>query len=277
MTPIVLAPVLCLLAQASTPTGTPGGVYRVGPGDILEVAVAGRPDLSRLPTVQTTGTIWLPLLDEVPVAGLTMRQVETRLAELLGAHGLLGARVEVVVKEYQSQLAWVVGTVNRPSRVPLNGRTRLVDALLAAGGFAAGASGEVLVERREGTFPDGSTARRFRFDPAGLGSPELQQDLTLLLQNGDIITATTRRWVSVTGEVVRAGRYPLEGELSLARAVAAAGGLTRFGGKVTIRRRNLQTGQEQILEADVRAIQAGREADVLLQPDDQVVVGAKVF
>ena len=34
--------------------------YRVGPGDVLEVIVDGRSDLSRLPTVQTTGTVFLP-------------------------------------------------------------------------------------------------------------------------------------------------------------------------------------------------------------------------
>lgn len=276
MTPLVLAPVVCLLAQAATPTtGGRNLAYRVGPGDILEVAVAGRADLSRLPTVQTTGTIWLPVLGEVPVAGLATRQIETRVADLLGAHGLPGARVEVAVKEYQSQFAWALGAVNRPTRVPLRGHTRLVDALLAAGGFAAGASGEVLVERRQEPFPDGSNSRRFLFGSAGSGL--LEQDLILPLQNGDIITATTRRYVRVTGEVARPGRYPLEGELSVARAIAAAGGLTRFGGRVTVRRRSLQAGEEQVLEADLKAIQAGREADVLLQPDDQVVVGAKVF
>ena len=62
-------------------------LYRVGPGDVLEVVVDGRPDLSRLPTVQTTGTIHHPLLGDVPVADLSVADVLTRVATLLAKEG----------------------------------------------------------------------------------------------------------------------------------------------------------------------------------------------
>ena len=52
-----LLPALCAQATGSPPP--PAVSYRVGPGDILEVTVAGRPQLARLPTVQTTGMIWM--------------------------------------------------------------------------------------------------------------------------------------------------------------------------------------------------------------------------
>jgi protein involved in polysaccharide export with SLBB domain len=47
----VLAVASVLLAQAAAPAPAPN---RVGPGDVLEVSVDGRPDLARLPTVQTS-------------------------------------------------------------------------------------------------------------------------------------------------------------------------------------------------------------------------------
>ncbi len=49
------------------PPPAPAGAleYRIGPGDVLEIAVFDNADLSRTPTVQTSGAIALPLLGEV--------------------------------------------------------------------------------------------------------------------------------------------------------------------------------------------------------------------
>jgi polysaccharide export outer membrane protein len=48
-------------APAPAPSA-PAQEYFVGPGDILQVTVFGNEDLSRAPTVQTNGTIGLPLV-----------------------------------------------------------------------------------------------------------------------------------------------------------------------------------------------------------------------
>ncbi len=165
------AATLLLLAQAPA-AGAETLPYRVGPGDVLEVVVDGRPDLSRLPTVQTTGSVWLPRAGEVEVRGLSTGEIAARLTPLLAGEDLAAPRVAVRVREYQSQFVWVRGSVQRPGRKPLRSGTRLLDALLDAGGFQEGASGEVAVERAAGTFADGSRAAHFRFggkepDPAG--------------------------------------------------------------------------------------------------------------
>ena len=77
--------VLLALLQAPPPAETPAapaavpaatGDYEVGPGDVIEVAVYGNDDLSRIPTVQTNGSISLPLLGEVQVSGLTIAEVQ---------------------------------------------------------------------------------------------------------------------------------------------------------------------------------------------------------
>ena len=110
--------------------------YRVGAGDVLEVIVLGNDDLSRTPTVQTGGTVTLPLLGEVAVLGLTVPEIKTKLTELLGRDYLVRPQVEVTVKDYQSQFVTVLGEVASPGRKPLRGRTRLVDVLVDAGGSA---------------------------------------------------------------------------------------------------------------------------------------------
>jgi protein involved in polysaccharide export with SLBB domain len=265
---ILAAAALLLLAQAPA-AGGETLLYRVGPGDVLEVVVDGRPDLSRLPTVQTTGSVWLPRAGEVEVRGLSTGEIAARVTPLLAGEDLASPHVAVRVKEYQSQFVWVRGAVQRPGRKPLRSGTRLLDALLDAGGFQQGASGEVAVARAEGIFADGTHEARFHF---GGESPTPQEldELGLRLVNGDVITAGVQRWVSVSGAVKSPGRRPFEDALTLSRVVEAAGGILRGGNERVVVRRN---GGE--VEADLRAIREGKAEDVVLAPGDEVVVRAR--
>ena len=200
---LAVTPLLALLAQAA-PAPAPAP-YRVGPGDVIEVAVDGRPDLSRMPTVQTTGSIWLPRAGDVEVRGLTTAEIAARVAPLLAGADLAAPRVAVRVAEYNSQFVWVMGAVNRPGRKPLRAGTRLVDALLDAGGFVQGASGEVVVLRAAG-FEGGAREARFKFGGKDPSADELQR-LGLPLAAGDQVTAVLQRWVGVSGAVERPGQY----------------------------------------------------------------------
>ena len=248
--------------------------YRVGPGDVLEVTVEGRLDLSRLPTVQTTGTIHYPIVGDVPVSELSVSEVAARVGGLLAKAGTPGA-VSVRVREYHSRSVFVAGEVNRPGRKALKSAGRLVDALVDAGGFAPAASGDVLVERRDGAFPDGTTTKRFRFQSTG-PTPEERQNLSLLLQPGDLITVSARRYIVISGEVERPGRYLLEDSMTVTKALEAAGGITRFGHpKVALERAHAIEGEPRKIEVDTRAVRAGESPDPALRPDDALSVRAR--
>jgi polysaccharide export outer membrane protein len=277
---VLAAPILVLLAQASpAPAGAvpspsvEAAPYRVGSGDVLEVTVRNEPELSRLPTVQTTGAVFLPRAGEVPVAGLTTAEIAARVSSRLAAPGKPEPDVTVRVKEYQSQFVWVRGEVFHPGRKPLRAGTRLVDALLDAGGFTPRSSGEVTVERKTGTFSDGSHTRTFRFE-GGEPSPAEMQDLGLRLESGDVVSVATQHWVSVGGEVARPGRYPLEDGMTVSRLVESAGGLSRFASsKVTLRHGSASADSET--EVDLKAVREGQAPDPVLAPGDQVVVPAR--
>ncbi len=258
-----------VLAQAATGAASLPPPYRVGPGDVLEVVVDGRPDLSRLPTVQTTGSVWLPRAGQVEVRGLTPAEIAAKVTPLLAGDDLASPRVAVRIRDYQSQFVWVRGAVWRPGRKPLRSGTRLVDALLDAGGFQEGASGEVTLERAAGTFPDGARSARFRFPVTG-PSPEGLQQLSLPLVAGDVITAGVQRWITVSGAVKRPGRHEFEDALTLSRAVEAAGGLLRNGSERVLVRR-----KEGDIEVDLGAVRDGHAEDLALAPGDQVVVRAR--
>jgi polysaccharide export outer membrane protein len=269
------APILLAVAQATGVVVTPGPApeYRVGPGDMLEVIVAGRPDLSRLPTVQPTGAIFLPRAGEVPVAGATTEEIAARVAPLLAADDLANPEVTVRLREYQSQFVWVHGEVLHPGRKPLREGTRLIDVLLDAGGLTAGASGEVTIERRTGTFADGSRSLVVRLagrDP----SPEELADLGRYLRSGDVVAVATQHWVTLSGEVRRPGRYPLEDGMTLSRLIESAGWLTPFGKPRVTLSHPEPRGEEEV---DLEAVRAGQAVDPVLSPGDHVVVKAKLL
>ena len=250
--------------------------YLVGPGDVIEVEVLGNDDLSRTTTVQTSGTITLPLLGDVAVAGLSPRAMAERLRDLLGRDYLVNPQVEVKVKDYLSQFVSAVGEVQTPGRKPIKGRTRLIDALVEAGGFNARASGEVVVTRINGTFADGAHSLTIRL--GGALTPETQRALDTLLVSGDIVSASPREYVTVEGEVQRPNRYPIDGQLSITGVLSLAGGLTRFASSdVKVRRVDPRTGQTEIREVSLKAIGKGKQPDLVLQPNDVVSVSRRIF
>jgi polysaccharide biosynthesis/export protein len=263
-----------LLLLAEPPAQDAAPPYRVGPGDVLEVTVEGRPDLGRLPTVQTTGTIWLPRAGEVAASGLNVEEIAARITPLLVGPDLEAPRVTVRVQEYHSQFVWTRGALERPGRKQLRGGTRLVDVLLDSGGFLPGATGQVVVERTAGVFADGGRALTLRFGRSGPSAEELQ-GMALPLAAGDVVTASAREWIAVSGAVRRPGRYPFTPALTLSRALEGAGGLLPAAERrVKVRRADPAAGAS-LLEADLDAIRHGKQEDVVLLPGDEIVVEAR--
>ena len=125
--------------------------YQIGPGDLLDVRVYGRAELTREVRVTNQGTIRLPFLDEIKVAC----QTEAQLAQLIGERYrkyLRDPQVDVFVREYKSQPVSVIGSVMQPGRFQLQRRVRLLELLTFAGGPGGNAGGVVHVIR--GSAPD---------------------------------------------------------------------------------------------------------------------------
>jgi polysaccharide export outer membrane protein len=266
--------------QAAPPAVAPAtvGDYEVGPGDVLEVTVYGNDDISRIPIVQTNGSISMPLMGEVQVAGLTVAEVQRKITNLLAKDYLVNPQVEVKVREYNSQFVSVVGEVNSPGRKPLRGRTRLIDLLSEAGGFKPTASAEVMVTRTDGDFGDGRKSITVQLSRSASPSGQDLVNLQLPLKNGDIITAFPKAYVTVDGEVNRPGRYAIEADLTVTGAVSLAGGRTRFGSNgVKVRRTDPQTGKVTILKVNLKDVRNGKKPDVPLLPNDVISVSRRIF
>ena len=258
------------------PTRAADAEYRVGPGDVVEVSVLGHSDLSRTATVQPNGSVTLPLLNEVPVAGLTVSEVQRKLTTLLNKDFLVDPHVEVRVTEYQSQFVLVLGEINAPGRKALRGGSRLVDVLVDSGGFTSHASGVVVINRSEGTFEGGAKVLRMRL--GGTFSAQDYVALEVVLRQGDVVTALARSYVTVEGEVQHPGRYAIEGELTVTGAISTAGGMTRYGSsQVRLRRIDPASGKVTITKVDLKSVRKGNKADPPVVPNDVITVSRRLF
>ena len=98
--------------------------YVVGPQDVLTLTVFNDDTLSRPAlTVDSEGTIDVPYINRVKVAGLTTRQIEEELRRQLGVRTdeqgrlrgfLKNPNISVTVKEFRSQRVYVTGAVRIP-------------------------------------------------------------------------------------------------------------------------------------------------------------------
>ena len=177
-----------LLLSAPAAAGDAG--ERLAPGDVLEILPSGSQGVSYLATVQTTGTIVLPGRAEVNAAARTTAEIEADLARVLGRAGSAHPAVTVKVLEFRSRSVWVHGEVQRPGRKRWRSGLTLLEALLEAGGFTPRAAGEVVVERRLGTFPDGRSVRSVHLSPTG-PTPEAIAALETVLDGDDVVTVQT--------------------------------------------------------------------------------------
>ena len=129
-------------------TATANSAYRIGPLDVLDISVFQVPELTKTVQVSDTGTINLPLVGEIPVAGKTAQEVERDLTARLGAKYVKNPQVTVYVKDYNSQRVTITGAVNKPGVYPIKGKTSLVQVVAMAGGLMVSSDSTVLVLRQ---------------------------------------------------------------------------------------------------------------------------------
>ena len=187
--------------------------YVVGPQDVLAITVFDHDDLSGSYEVAAGGTLAFPLIGRVEAAGLTLRELETAVAERLAEGYLRHPQVAVAVAEYRSQEVFVLGEVRSPGTYPFAGQMTLIEALARAGSATRAAGNEVLVIRRSddqnaaGTDDDAvATNEIIRVDLSKLhqGSP----DENVILLAGDMVIVQQAELVYVFGHVASPGGYP---------------------------------------------------------------------
>jgi polysaccharide export outer membrane protein len=117
-------------------TGISDKSYVIGAEDVLTIQVWGDARLSGQNLVRPDGRISMNLIGEVTAAGLTPAQLEKQISDLLRAKEILNKpQVTVQVTQINSKKYFILGEILKPGPNPLVVPTRVLEALVNAGGF----------------------------------------------------------------------------------------------------------------------------------------------
>lgn len=272
--------------EVRSPTPSTDKLYRIGPGDTLEIRVFKMPDLSAITSVDNRGMIRLPKLDgEISAACRT--EVELgREIETLYMKYLRTPSVTVYIKEYNSQPVSVVGSVIRPGPFQLRRPMRLLDLLSVAGGKTDAAGKDVHVIHTPGSFR--CVERNLTvvtaddisqiIDSYNLASTLRGEDESNpYVSPGDTVTVPEARRVFTVGNVNRPTAIPIRDEpITVTRAIAESSGLAVDTKKSALKiiRRNPNGGPNLEIAVNLDAINNRQAEDVTLQAGDILEVPA---
>lgn len=251
--------------------------YRIGAGDVLDIRIYNRPQLSRdAVRVEGNGMIRMPLIEgEIKAAckteGELAQEISTRYARYYR-----NLPVDVFIKEYHAREVALIGAVNEQGRYQMQRRIRLLELLTFAKGPSDKAGETINIVRgpRTDLCTDNSDpAMQENFISLKLNDTlRGEERANPYVEPGDIVTIPEAEQVYVVGNVFTPKTLPLKEPLTVSRAIAMAGGALRDSktDKVRIMRQN-PTGKSE-LYVNLTAIARKKEDDLLLQPNDIVEV-----
>ncbi len=234
--------------------------YKVGPFDILEITSRiGSEHKTDTVMVRSDGTISYSFVDDLPVDGLTVREVDEKLSKSMSRF-VRNPRIDIVVKEFNSKSALVMGEIGSlryvsyqaaSGRFFLKGKTTLLDLLVVAGGYTKDADiKQVKLIRGDKIYYINLYDLIYR--------GETEQNV--IIDAGDVIDVPELplygERVYVLGEVNRQGVYSLRDVPDLLAALSFAGSYTRTAVEEnTMIIRGYQPGKKpMVLTADISAI-----------------------
>ena len=174
----------CILLLSNQTVALAADVYRLNPGDKLEITVWEEEKLKQEVVVLPDGTISFPLVGHVAAAGKTTEDLVKLLRERLSKF-IPESEINVRLLSAEGNLIYVTGEVAHPGKFVMKGPTDVMQALSMAGGLTQFAKkNSILILRRDA---DGRTKSL----PFEYGDVEDGENIesNILLQSGDTIVA----------------------------------------------------------------------------------------
>jgi len=233
-----------------TINGMPG--YRLGAGDLLSLTFwQGGKSKEYKVTVQVDGTVSLPYQAALQVSGLTPREVDGKVTEILKRFER-HPRVDVMVLKARSKTVSIFGEVQNLVRQPtgpgtyfLKGKENLVNFLSRSGGPSKDADLTKVQILRDGKTVVLNLERAIK---------QGEWSENAILDDGDTIFVPSlkqsQRRIYVLGEVGKPGIVEFIGDIKFLDAIAKSGGL----------------GKDAYLP-DIRVLRADRDAPMIVPVD----------
>jgi polysaccharide export outer membrane protein len=251
--------------------------YRIGSGDVLQIEVAGEPELKRKVKVMEQGTIKLPYIEhELKVEGLT----EAQLTALLKQEYLVilkDPQITVYIEEYGARVAAIVGAVNHPKRVPLTRELRVFDLISEGGGLNDKAGTVIHLIHTKPALGEASSsaANQEGIEIIDLRELVRRPELNRVIRDGDVLNVPEAGIFYVSGNVNKPGAFQLKDTIKLSQALAMAGGMAPDSKKKEIRLFRTTDPSRPVQLAQVinwHEIEKDPSKDIILQPYDVILV-----
>ena len=257
--------------------------YLVGPGDEITGKVLGEPQFDFVATIDENGKFQVPFFENpINAKCRTQDELNSDVKKLLSRY-LKNPQISVQVTKRKSRPpATIYGEVSQPQQVELRREARLRELIAFAGGPTDKAGGVIQVvhtqplmcsETNEANAADNvdNVSKTYSLNSLRAG----HEASNPLVHPGDIIVVGKAPPVYVIGEVnaLREITMPESG-LSLTEALAQAGGVSRQAKtkNIAIQRLKPNSKEREVISVNYDKIKKGEQKDVLLMPEDIVVV-----
>lgn len=121
--------------------------FILGSGDIVDISVYRRDELSKTLRIDYSGKVMYPLVGDIQAAGLSIFQLRDKITQGLSPY-IIDPQVSVAITAIHSQKIMVLGEVTSPGFFQADEPMTIVEAISRAGGFTIdGKKKSVLVIR----------------------------------------------------------------------------------------------------------------------------------
>jgi len=296
-----------ILADLDLDRTKPDRDYSLGPDDILEIGILALDEPEAITTLSRTvgedGTVVLPLVGDVKVAGLNTPDATAHIAKQYAGKYLKNPQVSVSILEYRSAPVVITGAVGKPGMYYLrDNQSSVLEILATAGGLTEEAGDSLLIVRKQKEAPaedqaveepapeteaeeTGEAAEKSAQQVITVDLKGLLDDgdirMNVAVTGGDIMSVPPRRqdFFYVLGYVNKPGAFEVRSHrrVRAMQAVAMAGGLSsaaRAQNSFLIREK---AGVREVTPVDLTKIARGAASPVYLNAGDTLVIGSGVL
>ena len=249
----------------------------LGPGDVINFSLFGRPELDRPGfRIAPDGTISYLQAQNIKVAGLTFDEARLAIEKGLSAH-FRSPRVIITPQEVGSKRFTILGKVINRGIVTLERPITLVEAIANAGGLETG-----LFERNTVELADldrSFISRNGQRLPVNfrrlLHEGEMSQNIEIEPNDFIYIASTISNDYYVLGAVVSPGVQGLTPDATVVAAISRRNGLadTAWTERVLVIRGSFDKPQTFVIH--LKDVLAAKEKDFKLEPKDIVYVSTR--
>src|SRR4051794_35306566 len=182
-----IALIMFSVALTSGPVLAQDSLYRINGGDTIHISVYGEKDLDRDVAVEPDGGVAFPLVGNLNAKGLTLSELQKKVAESLRNGNMLpnvtDAEVTVSLVRSTGNSFSVIGQVKQPGTFVTDTQVDVMQALSLAGGLTPFASkSRIIVLRRDG----GAAQKKLPFDYSSVEDGN-KLEMNIQLQGGDVV------------------------------------------------------------------------------------------